>query len=233
MLDFSDHTRTGISILTSAAGRMGAFFPYKTTVRRERDPPWINPHVKALIKKRRRVYHKEGRSIKWKTLLKKVRDLVRKRARNYWDHQKRNLLSSDAGRTFFKNVKSYNCNERPPQFDVRSLFPPNLEDSDVAEKLADHFNGISSEFEGLDPDRTPLMYSSEVPILTTAVLAGRLRKIRKPKSMDRHNIFPSLVGPAADFLAVPLTDIYNTLSVTATGNKSLSPPSRRSLCLLL
>ena len=62
---------------------MNEFFPYKTTVRRERDPPWINPHVRALIKKRRRVYHREGRSEKWKSQLKKVRKLVRKRAANY------------------------------------------------------------------------------------------------------------------------------------------------------
>ena len=79
--------------------------------------------------------------------------------------------------------------------------------------LADNFNGISSKFEGLDPARMPSTYSSEVPILTTA---GRLRKIRKPKSMVRHDIFPSPVGPAADSLAAPLSDIYNTISATDT-----------------
>ena len=202
--------------LSDLEAKMDAFFPFKTTVRRERDPPWINPHVKALIRKRRRVYHKEGRSFRWKALLKKVRQLVKKRARSYWDHQKKNLLSPDAGRTFFKNVKSYNCKERPPQFDVRSLFPAGLGDQAIAERLADHFNGISSEFEGLDPEKTPGTYSSEVPLLTVSAVAQRLRKIRKPKSMVKHDIFPSLVGPAADFLAVPLADIYNTISITST-----------------
>ena len=38
------------AFLTTLESKMDVFFPFKTTVRRERDPPWINPHVKALIK---------------------------------------------------------------------------------------------------------------------------------------------------------------------------------------
>ena len=84
---------------------MDVCFPYRTTVRRETDPPWINRHVRALIRKRRKVYHREGRSVRWKTLMKQVRKLVKKRARNYWKHQKRTLLQNDAARSFFKNRK--------------------------------------------------------------------------------------------------------------------------------
>ena len=195
--------------------KMDDFFPYKTTVRREKDPPWINPHVRALIRKRRKIYHREGRSRVWKDLLKKVRKLVKKRANNYWAHQKRTLLSPDAGRTFFKNVKSYSCKEKPPQFDVRSLFP-DLSDVAVANKLADHFNGISQEFDGLDLDSIPSTYSAPVHELTRAEVALRLQKIKKPKSMVKHDIFPSLVSDASEYLAVPLTDIFNAISTTKT-----------------
>ena len=148
--------------------------------------------------------------------MKRVRKLVRKRAGRYWEHQKRNLLSSDAGRTFFKNVKSYNCKERPPQFDVRSLFEEGLDDQAIAEKLADHFNGISREFDGLDPSAVPDTYSADVPTLTVAEVSNRLRRFKKPKSMVPHDIFPALVAPAADYLARPLAHIYNTISRTAT-----------------
>ena len=65
--------------------------------------------------------------------MKKVRKLVRKRAGNYWEHQKKTLLSSDGGRTFFKNVKSYNSKENLPQFDVRSLFDQTLDDLEISE----------------------------------------------------------------------------------------------------
>ena len=201
--------------LATLSRKMDNFFPEKTTTKREKDPPWINAHVRALIRKRRRVYHREGRTIRWKALMKKVRNLVRKRASRYWEHQKSNLLAPDAGRTFFKNVKAYNSKERPPQFDVRSLFE-NLTDAEVAEKLADHFNGISLEFDGLDPNRVPSTYSSPVQVLVEREVEDRLRKFRKPKSMIKHDIFPALVGPAASYLAAPLTFIYNTISATST-----------------
>ena len=203
------------AFLHTLESKMDLFFPYKTTVRRESDPPWINPYVKQLIKKRRRVYHREGRSQKWKDLMKKVRKLVRKRASRYWEHQKRGLLQGDASRLFFKNVKAYSSKERPPQFDVRSILP-GLSDPEVAEKLADHFNGISCEFEGLDPADIPVTFSSPVQVLSPAQVALRLKQFKKPKSMVKHDIFPALVSDAAPYLAGPLTYIYNTITATST-----------------
>ena len=203
------------AFLGSIMSKMDEFFPEKTTTRRERDPPWINAHVRALIRKRRRVYHREGRSELWKKLMKGVRKLVKKRAGNYWQHQKKSLLKSDAGRTFFKNVKAYNCKERPPQFDVRNMFPGDT-DQEISEKLADHFNGISLEFDGLDQAAVPATYSSPVRLLSVAEVEQRLRKFKKPKSMVKHDIFPSLINAAAPYLAGPLTHIYNTISTHKT-----------------
>ena len=73
-------------------------------------------------------YHREGRSIAWKQLMKKVRKLVKKRAKNYWKHQKR----PDALRAFFKNAKAYGSREKPPAFNVASLFDGSLSNKQVA-----------------------------------------------------------------------------------------------------
>ena len=169
-------------------------------------------------------------------MMKKVRKLVKKHASKYWDHQKRNLLSPDAGRSFFKNVKAYNSKEKPPQFDVRSLFPADFSDQVVAEKLADHFNGISLEFDGLDQDHVPKTYSSPIKTITREQVANRLRQIKKPKSMVRHNTASShaLVSPAPDYLAAPLTHIYNTISSTSTWplmwkQESVTPIPKKTL----
>ena len=194
--------------------QMNVFFPYKTTTRRERDPPWINPYVRQLIKRRRKVYHREGRSKKWKELMKKVRKLVKNRAKNYWDHQKKDLLKNDASRVFFKNVKAYSSRERPAQFDVRSILP-GRSDEEVAECLADHFNGISCEFDGLDPTDVPVTFSSPLQMLSTEDVRKRLTQFKKPKSMVKHDIFPALVNNAAQYLAGPLTHIFNTISATS------------------
>ena len=94
--------------------------------------------------------------------MKKSRALVRRRAATYWENQKKTMLRGDANRAFFKNIKSYKSREKPSNFDVRTLFESSLADREVAEKLADHFNGISSEFNGLDPADIPVTYSCPI-----------------------------------------------------------------------
>ena len=203
--DVNDQVEYFLGELNAA---MDLCFDTKTTVRRESDPPWINWKVKVMAKKRRKIYHREGRSPKWRKLMKRCKELVRLRA---WAHQKRNLLQGDAGRFFFKSIKSYNSRERPPIFDVRSLFDGTRSDAKVSEKLADHFNGISREFDGLAPGDTPSTYSCPVPRFTPSQVCARLRTIKKPKSMVKHDIFPALVGPGAEHLAQPVTFIYNSM----------------------
>lgn len=70
------------------------------------------------------------------------------------------------------------------------------------------------EFYGLDQDQVPRTYLSRIQILTRAQVAKRLRQIKKPKSMIKHDIFPCLVNPAADYLAAPLAHIYNSISAS-------------------
>ena len=193
-----------------------ACFSLKTTTRRESDPPWINSQVRSLARKRRRIYRREGRSHQWKALMKKTRQLVRKRAAKYWEHQKSTMLQGDANRSFFKNIKAYKSREKPPNFDVRTLFQSSLTDGQIAEKLADHFNGISSEFDGLDPSDIPVTYSAPLVPLTVDQVTARLKTIRKPKSMVKHDIFPCLVSGAAAAIAIPLTAIYNNMLATRT-----------------
>ena len=211
--DVNDQLSAFLKILES---KMDVFFPYKTTTKRASDPPWINPYIRTMVKKRRKIYHKEGRSDRWKGMMKRIRKLVKKRSRNYWDHQRKSLLGSDASRVFFKNVKAYSSKEKPQGFDVRSIFDPGTEDKEIAERLASHFNGISSEFEGLDPNAVPETYSSQVQILTVHQVQQRLVAFKKPKSMVPHDIFPALINEAAPYLAPPLTHIYNTITATST-----------------
>ena len=64
-------------------------------------------------------------------------------------------MGGEASRKFFKLVKNFICRERPPDFDVRTLYLGE-DDKTVAEKLADHFNAVSSEFSGLEGNGPPM-----------------------------------------------------------------------------
>ena len=117
-------------------------------------------------------------------------------------------------------LKAFQNKERPKQFDVRSLFPGES-DEQVAEKLAEFFNRISSEFEPLEPVDIPRTHNRELPYLLPYQVAGRIRSFKKPKLMVRGDIFPDLMGRFAVLLAVPLTDIYNEISRTFCVAESL------------
>ena len=190
---------------------MDKFFPLKTTTRRESDPPWVNDALRRLSKKRRRVYDKEGRSARWKKLTKKSKKMYRQRAENYINTQKEKLTARDAEKNFYKNIKAYKSREKPPNFNPCNLYP-DASEGEVAEKLADHFNAVSKEFDGIEPDQIPDSFSAPVHLLGVQEVADRLVAFRKPKSMVSGDIFPQLVSRAAPWLAIPLTDIYNKIS---------------------
>ena len=203
-----DIMQTKLDVLTSEC------FPWKTTTKRDSDPPWINDRIRWLVKKRRKIYDREGRSVAWKRLKKKSDKITLKRATKYMEKQKRILTAPDAARSFFKNVKAYRARDKPPDFDVRDLFPGSS-DVQVADKLSLHFNAISSEFEGLTQADIPSSHDLPLPRLEAQQVEARLKEFRKPKSMVRGDIFPCLVNDAASHLAIPLTSIYN--KTTSTG----------------
>ena len=130
------------------------------------------------------------------------------------DSQRMVLLEDDSERSFFKNVRSYGSKERPKLFDIRDVLTgkSNLE---CAEHLAAHFNAVSNEFSPLEPSDIPVTHHRSIECLSPFQVAGRLRAFRKPKSMVRGDLFPRLVTRCADFLAIPLTDVYN--EVTSSG----------------
>ena len=189
-------------------------FEWKTTTRLETDPPWMNNKIRRLIKKRRKVYDREGRSARWKCLKKQSDKLYSTRASNYMESQKKALTASDASRNFFKNVKAYKSREKPPQFNVADLYP-DMNDEAVAEKLAGHFKEISNEFRGLDQSEVPSTILVALPVLSIPDVLKRLKTFKKPKSMVKGDIFPCLVNRTAHLLACPLSHIYN--SITETG----------------
>ena len=190
------------------------FFPLRTVKRRNIDPPWINGYIKRLIKRRKRIYKESGgRTEEWKKMKKKVRLIIEKRRNVYQESQKEALLAEDSIRNFFKNTKNYMSKQRPAPFDIMNMFPGRSEE-DVSELLAQHFNAIGSEFSPLEAHEIPTTYNKSLPLLQVYEVAGRLRKFKKPKSVVRGDIFPGIVTKYSDFLAIPLTSIYNSITQT-------------------
>ena len=175
---------------------MNTCFPTKTTTRREDDPPWINEKIRALGRRRRREYDRNGRSRRWRRLKKKTAEIYRRRAAVYLESQRANLTGPSASRCFFKHVKAYSSKEKPQQFEVGDLFP-DCGEEEVAEKLADHFNKISNEFDGLEEDDIPEAHSLPLPEISATDVEERIKKIKKPKSYVSGDMFPALLNRVA------------------------------------
>ena len=78
--------------------------------------------------------------------------------------------------------------------------------------MAVYFTKVSNEFLPLQPDEIPVTYDKELPFLELHEVASRIRYFKKPKSMVRGDVFPSLMTKYSDFFAIPLRSIYNQIT---------------------
>ena len=124
------------------------------------------------------------------------------------------MTGPNASKFFYRNVRTFNSREKPPDFDVRDLYPGRSE-LKVAEELATHFNSISSEFGGLQEGDIPQALDLDLPTLIEEQVAKRLRDIKKPRSTVAGDIFPALINRASHMLAIPLTNIFNSITRNA------------------
>ena len=129
------------------------FFPLFTVRKRSMDCPWVNKRILKMIRNRKEIYQREGRSANWRRVRKVVEDMILRR-KKYLQSQKDCLLVEDARRNFFRNIKALQSKDKPRPCDVRTL-SPDMTDTEVANKLATYFNQISSEFQPLEPSDIP------------------------------------------------------------------------------
>ena len=186
-------------------------FKWRTIVRKDGEPPWVNETLRKLWKKRRRIYDREGRSPRWKRLKKKSVDIYRKRAAGYVKLQKEKLTGPDANKDFFKHVKTYASKEKPKGFDIADLFPEDSEQQ-IAEKLAEHFTKVGGPSSPLTEADIPTSYSNPKPDLDPSTVMNKIKTMRKAKSTVKGDIFPCLLNRAAGAISFPLTDIFNAIT---------------------
>ena len=197
---------------------MSDCFVWRTTTRKQSEDPWIDDYLRKLWKRRRKVYDRDGRSPLWRVLTRKASKRYRKRMSKFLELQRKNLTSGQSARKFHKLVKAYSSREKPPDFDIRDIYP-GKQNQDIAEELANHFNRISSEFEGLDSSKLPPLDNVQLPVLTHSEVSKRLRDFKKPRGGVKGDSFPTLATKHADSLSRPLTHIYNLISTSGNWPK--------------
>lgn len=120
------------------------------------------------------------------------------------------MLGSDKN-NFFKCVNSFLNDSKV--WDVRSLFPEDDEKA-AAEKIAEFFNAISNEYQPMDLTKIPVTFSAPVPLVDESAVITLLKDSKKPNSRVPGDMFPNSVKRNYKELALPLTNIINSVLQT-------------------
>ena len=68
--------------------------PFKERKIRSTDDPWISDNIQSLIRRRKRVFKKQGRSAKWRKIKTKTDRMICERKKKYYDAECKNNYSS-------------------------------------------------------------------------------------------------------------------------------------------
>ena len=98
----------------------------------------------------------------------------------------------------------------PKRWNVRSLAPDKSE-KELAEWLADFFNGISSEYDPYNREDTPITYDRSLPTIQEGEVIKKIKGSKITSSVPG-DLPPKLYENYSDLLAVPITHIFNAIS---------------------
>ena len=124
-------------------------FPIKTRSVKSTDDPWITDWIRALIRRRKKEYRKNERSLRWKKLKLMCDTEIRLSKSRYYDKECKKMTTPGAHRVAFHALKNLNKARRQKPWSIMELYPEKSK-NEVLEILADYYNRISVEFPALD-----------------------------------------------------------------------------------
>ena len=186
---------------------MDTCFPITTYRTRATDKPWITHGIRKKIDDRRKIYRrtKSRQTSDWHILKTTTDRMIKEKKQEYIKNIRRRAKEKNDSSLYFGLLKEFSDEEKPPTWDIRSLFPDE-DDSAVGEKVADFFNNISTEY---CPLRRRYFIPEEKIILENHEVAQMLKSCKKTNSRVPGDIYPTLVTELSDILAIPLTVIFN------------------------
>ena len=191
--------------------KLDEIFPEKVRTVKTNDQPWITHKLKQLDRKRKRIYNKEKKSIKWKLIDKQFKEECKNAKSQFYKKSLEELKSTQPRKWYscLKKISSHDQKMRETPF-VEEI--SNLSDQEQAEKIADQFAKIQNEYDQLaDNDIIlPTFSESEIPFFSPAKVWLMLTKLDVNKSTVPGDFPAKLSKHFAAYLAEPFADIVNT-----------------------
>ena len=189
-------------------------FPVKSCTIRSCDPPWFTKKLRRMIRNRKRIFKRQGRSALWRRKKKETEEEEMRLKAEFFENVKKKILETGNSKAYFASANMLQAGGREKRWKIRSMFPK-ATDSEIAEKAAVFFNRISQLFEPLkNPTQEEIaILPKKIPPMPHEISAA-LKSCKKPKSRIKGDIDRRLVSKFSDMLAQPLYIIYEQVYST-------------------
>ena len=187
-------------------------FPVKTFRICEDDQPWISKSLKKLDRLRKREFFKHKKSPKWEYLNKKFLEKCEEEKIKYYDNIVAGLKESNISQWYSK-VKRMAGQLGPslsPDMCVEEL--SGLSDQEQAERIADHYASISSQYEPIISEDFPEYRSGEFkpPKISVQKVVKVIKSMNRKAAAVPGDLPMRIIAEFCDELSRPLTHLINS-----------------------
>ena len=151
-------------------------FPIKSFRIRDDDCPWMTKSLKKLDRLRKREFYKNRKSPKWERLNAAFQAKSKEEKQRYFTNIVSDLKTSNVSQWFSKVKRMSGQEDSRSDFTVDELL--GLSDQDQAEKIADHYAGISQLYKPITDSDFP-EYSGPPKIAPPKISPAKIEKIIK------------------------------------------------------
>ena len=185
-------------------------FPEKIRRISSDDQPWISHKIKLLDRKRKRIYHKERRSDKWKQFDNIFKAEVKSAKAQFYKKTVAELKQKNPGQWYSSLKRITSFDQRSEKINIDEI--SHLPDQEQAEIIAQKFSSIPNEYQPLKTDDilVPPFSKKDIPQFQPSQVWLPLTQLKTNKATVPGDFPAKLVKVFVAYLAEPLTDIFNT-----------------------
>ena len=205
--------------------KLDEYCPIKSFKLSSQDRPFINFELKKLHRRKQREYVKNGKSKKYDELATKFEAKFCSAAEKFMKNKIEDLKQTKPGQAYkvLKDLGAQpgDCTDNQI-FSLPNHQAENLTDQQSAERIADYFARISSEYKPLDLDLVPdrvklnLATKSTPTIISEHECYEKIVKANKPRSGVPGDLPADLIKEFSVELAAPLNKLLNNVVQSAS-----------------
>ena len=191
--------------------KLDEIFPVKKRKINSDDQPWISFSLKKMDRKRKRLFHKQRKSEKWRSMNKLFKKEVKEAKAKFYMKSVAELKQKKPGQWYscLKQITSFD-QQRREEIIVDEI--SHLTDQEQCEIIADKFASIQNEYDALKTEdiKVPPFAKHQVPQFHPSQVWFLLSKLQTNKATVPGDFPAKLCKHFAAYLADPLTDVINT-----------------------